>query len=368
VATVPAVRTGQRRVKARRACVAVVSGLVAFAALQLGAAVVLERWFPAAIDPDYGGRFARLPGGLKAEADRPLTVVVLGSSHVYYGLQAEALQASLSQQLGRPVTVVNFGFAGAGGVSQLLMWNRMRRAGVRPDLVVVEAWPKALEEPYLPGDVGETRMPTGRLAWPDVSVLRRYRLDRPHLARDVALAEVTPFYSRRCWLIHAVAPELLPGSPETTSALLERLAPPPLPPLEQVPLWRETMRPALQSYVKTVTVGGRGYEALAELVRSCREVGVPAALMLIPEGPELRSWYGPGAWDPFQAWLEQLSRDAAAPIFNAREWIDDENDFLDSHHLLPSGAARFTERLGRDCILPALRQRTESRAVARKPD
>src|SRR5947209_12727446 len=108
----------RRREAVRRASVAVLTGLAFFAALQLGTAVVLERWFPGAIDPDYGARLARLQRGRAADPAHTRTVVVLGSSRVYYGLAPEVIEGPLGRELGRPVSVVNFGLAGAGGLTE----------------------------------------------------------------------------------------------------------------------------------------------------------------------------------------------------------------------------------------------------------
>ncbi len=101
-------------------------------------------------------------------------------------------------------------------------------------------------------------------------------------------------------------------------------------------------------------LGGPACDALRELLDDSRRDGVKTALVVAPEGPEFRGWYPPKTWRTIRVWLERLSREYDAPLVNAREWID-EDDFMDSHHLLKAGAARFTERLGRECIVPMLR-------------
>jgi hypothetical protein len=83
-------------------------------------------------------------------------------------------------------------------------------------------------------------------------------------------------------------------------------------------------------------------------------------MVVMPEGPTYRSWYSPGSWEAVQDLLTHLSREYDAPFINARDWIDDENDFMDSHHLLRSGRDKFKERLARETILPLLRHRSLS--------
>jgi hypothetical protein len=97
-------------------------------------------------------------------------------------------------------------------------------------------------------------------------------------------------------------------------------------------------------------------QAVRELLASCRKERVAVALVVMPEGPTFRSWYPLGAWESVQDWLTRISREYDAPLINAREWIANEDDFMDSHHLLLSGRGKFTERLGREYILPLLRR------------
>ena len=97
-------------------------------------------------------------------------------------------------------------------------------------------------------------------------------------------------------------------------------------------------------------------QAVCELLASCRKERVAVALVVMPEGPIFRSWYPPGTWEATKEWLRHISQEYDAPLINARDWIDDENDFMDSHHLLLSGRAKFNERLGREYILPLLRR------------
>ena len=82
---------------------------------------------------------------------------------------------------------------------------------------------------------------------------------------------------------------------------------------------------------------------------------MPAALVLMPEGPSFRALYPARAWPEVRAWVGSLSARQAAPLVDARAWLPEE-EFLDSHHLLPGGAARFTRRLGREFLLPLLRR------------
>jgi hypothetical protein len=92
--------------------------------------------------------------------------------------------------------------------------------------------------------------------------------------------------------------------------------------------------------------------ALRELLALCREQGIAAMLVLMPEGTEFQSWYGPGARAEIDAYLASVSRDYHIPLVDARSWLPD-NAFFDSHHLHPDGATAFTQHFAREMLKPA---------------
>ena len=51
------------------------------------------------------------------------------------------------------------------------------------------------------------------------------------------------------------------------------------------------------------------------------------------------------------AYLARLSVEGAVPVVDARRWIEDAA-FSDGHHLLPDGAAAFTQRFNHDMLQP----------------
>src|SRR5262245_35791013 len=123
--------------------------LLGFLALQGALAALIAFRLPWLRDPFNSRATAALAGRLSA-APRPLPVVVLGSSRVQNGLRARGVEERLTAELGRPVAVFNFGVAGAGPLTHLFTWKRLRAAGVQPDLVCVEVVPT-----FLAGQPGE---------------------------------------------------------------------------------------------------------------------------------------------------------------------------------------------------------------------
>jgi hypothetical protein len=358
-------RRAARRRTARQACVALLTATGFFIVLQMVAAA-LGLWFPATVDPDYASRFERIQQGRIADPEHTRTVVMLGSSRTYYALRAADLDAPLSREVGGPVSVVNFGFTGAGPLTELLTWRRLQQDGVRPDLLLIEVLPPFLSSSFPIDEMSEDRMPTDRLRWQDLSLLERYGAGRkrPWLRGDFTAAAAGTLYSRRLEIVGAVAPQLL-YAVKTRNPLVERLDPGPFPTVLSRQLLDQVRELAHREYapsLKNYHLGGRGCEALRELLASCRRANVPAALVLMPEGPRFRSWYPPETWRKIEDWLEHLAGEEGVPLVNAREWIE-EGDFLDSHHLLPHGADKFTARIGREYLLPLLRRQEETASL-----
>jgi hypothetical protein len=95
-------------------------------------------------------------------------------------------------------------------------------------------------------------------------------------------------------------------------------------------------------------------QALRELTDVLAREQIPAVMVAMPEGPVMRSLYGPGSLDALMREFAEISRDWGFPLIDARTWFG-EDEFTDSYHLTGQAAQAFTERLTRDAILPRLR-------------
>jgi len=359
--TDPAVSHRSRRSRTRRSFAALLSGLAAFVAFQLGLAAVVEIGMPEVRDPLYGRRLHLVQKRLRAEPAKPWTVMMLGSSRTEHAFRVRKdEEKAWAEILGHPVATFNFGVPGAGSLTELLTWGRLRRDGVRPSLLLIEVLPAYLAAP--PSDYNEVFLPTDRLAWRDLPLIERYvGTIRTGLRRDWLESWPMAGYTHRLSLIKLVGPELLPpGYRLAGAAGLDESG---APPTADAPVTSEQRQRAIQfagieyhPRFAGFQLGGPQCQALCELLASCRKEGVSVAMVVMPEGPTFRSWYPPGTWEDIKAWLTQVGREYNAPLVNAREWLDDENDFRDSHHLLLSGRDKFKERLGRETILPLLRR------------
>lgn len=347
-------RVGRRRGRGPRARAALLCGLALFLAQQVGLAVAVALWLPGLRDPHYAQKVGRLRRRLGAAPCPPLAVVMVGSSRTAFGVRAGALEAPLSRACGRPVVAINFGLIGAGPVTELLTLRRLLHDGLRPGLLLVEVLPPLLAGQVPLYEAQERRLPTCSLRASDLPLVEAYG-GRPLLRRDWCRSCLLPWYHHRLALLSRTAPRLL--------ALDDRLnaydgagADGWMPAHGGPDLRRRALAHAqcdCGRYLRGFRLGGPAVEGLEEVLATCRREHIPAALVVMPEGPLFRSWYPAGVWPQVQEFLDQLRRRYGVPVVNAREWMPEEA-FADSHHLLPPGAAAFTERLGREAIAPLL--------------
>jgi hypothetical protein len=346
---------GRRLARASRADV--LWSVAAFALLQLGLAVAIEGWLPQMRDPYFAYRAVRLVRRTTAARQRPLTVLMLGSSRVFYGLKAQELEARLSHELSRPVVVFNFGTLGGGPVVNGLHFHRLYSHGVRPDLLLVEVGPSMLSgrDPR-PAEAENIRV--DRLWLRELRRLKRYNFPAAEMRREWWESWPVPTYSHRFAILSLLDPNLLPAGlrldaaphvddwgwqhPAVTTVSPEHRR-------EWLEINLREQVPRLQSY----RLGGPACLALHDLLAFARSNGIGTGVVWMPEPSELRACYSPQAVAQVRAFMARLGREFSAQVTEAREWIADEY-FMDGLHLLAGGADLFTERYGREVIRPLL--------------
>jgi hypothetical protein len=324
--------------------------------LQLGLALSIERWLPELRDPTYAIKARLLRQRTAALPEKPLTVVMVGSSRVEYGLLAGDLEEQLAAQLGSRPVVFNFGISGAGLVTELLIVRRLLADGIRPDVVLVEILPSCFA-----GQVPSSELPrltADRLWLGDLPVVARYGASLPDLRACWWEAWPVPWYSHRYAILARTAPLFLPDRGLSAafgkidaSGVGTLLDTPPEP--EAYRRNVESTRACFAPCFEKFRLSESACQSLRELLTLCREARIGTALVLMPEGQPFRALYSADSWDSINACLTALSHEFDAPLINARDWIADDQ-FSDSHHLLHPGAADFTARLGRDHLAPLL--------------
>jgi hypothetical protein len=344
-----------RRAPARVGRSALTWGMATFLVLQLGIAVGIETALPSWRDPIFGVKIRLLTQRTIAAPTRVPTVVMVGSSRVENGLLAQALETQLATASGQPMVAFNFGLSGAGPVTEQLVVRRMLAAGIRPDLLVIEVLSPTLAGQIMPSEIG--RLPADRLYLHELPVVARYGADLTDLRSEWWQGLVVPAFSHRYAILACTLPQFLPGRvPFDSLRRIDSWGVGELPGKPTPEGYEHNVKLMLANYRPSLTdfrLGGPACEGLRDLLELCRREHVRPMLVLMPEGRPFRALYSADTWAQIETFLTGLSREFDAPLVNAREWVPDEY-FTDSHHLLPGGAARFTQRLGRDHIAPLL--------------
>lgn len=331
--------------------------LTLFAASQLGLAIAIEGWLPELRDPRYACRAKQLIRRTAGVGPKPLCVVMLGSSRVRDGFNSSELEARLARQFRRPIVVYNFGIPGAGPVANLLHFERLIAAGVKPDLLLVETTPTLLDgQTGRPAEAGY--FTADRLWRAELELVGRYGLPAVRLRREWLADWLAPCHAHRYAIVSRLLPNMLPiGLRLTAERDLDASG-------WQVhnhrPLTAEECRRGLQTAWQDFGEGLRTFQicqaacrAQRDLLARCREEQIAAAMIWMPEGKRFQSWYPPAAERDIRRHLSALCEEFAVPLIDARNWIE-EDGFVDSHHLRYVGAAQFTERLEREFLAPLL--------------
>jgi hypothetical protein len=311
-------------------------------------------------DPQYGAKLAGLRERIRREPGRPL-VVALGTSRTELGLDPAALAVGPvpSRRPGRPPAeplVFNFALTATGPLHQLLMVHRLRAAGIHPDWVLLEVLPAYLR---LDADA-EPVLPPERLTWGDLGVAAPFCRDPAQFRRAWLGTRLASLTTARVGLMSRLAPTWQPPDRRRRVAWDNadgfRWFAYPCPELTPE-VRRRAVEQARRQFAGSLDhfhVSPPADRALREAIAACRADGIRVAVHLMPEGPAFRSWYPPGACLSVDAYLSDLSRSEGVPVIDARDWMAEE-DFTDSHHLLPEAARRFSERFGSAALGPLLR-------------
>ncbi len=269
---------------------------------------------------------------------------MLGSSRALQGIVPDRLE-SLTDADGRPYQVFNFGLTAAGPLREWLTYQRLRAAGVRPAVVLVEVLAPCFNDAG-PGRFAEEEVLRDvPLSAAEVLRLRPY-LARPGRLENAWLRErLLPCLTQRRpitdWLLADWRPR--PAAGQLTDRLDERGWQPF--PVDAVdPAHRAQLLAAAERQYGTAfrdfRVGPGPMQALADLLADCRRDGARTLLVLMPESTTFRGWSA-AANQELRRHLDALPD---GERIDARAWMDD-GDFWDTHHLFRRGAVAFSDRL-----------------------
>ena len=346
----------------RRARGTLFAALAGFAVLQLGMSVVMDYWLPVLHDPEYGWKLSLLRSRLAERPDCTLTLV-LGSSRSGLGLDPESF-APRSSADGHDDLVFNFAITGCGPVQELQLLKRLLRHGVKPERVLIEVHPLLYHQENGIGE--ECWIEPRRMDWRDLVLVSDYVFDRRGFVWRWCRCHLAPWYSNRFLILNRVARSWLderthvePWSGLTDYGWLpfrkEATTP------EEFQRGADAAKKEYAPMFNAYRVTEPADRALRTLLALCRQEGIEAALFVMPEGSQFRNCYTAEARRSINEYLADVSRQCEVPVYDATEWCND-HDFWDSHHLLVSGARRFSERFGHQVVADFI-ARTPSRTL-----
>ena len=319
-----------------------------WALVQLSLAAAIELAAPEMRDPEYAVRERRLLARL-AEGRR--LRLMLGSSRTQLGLRASQISATDNREA--PI-VFNFGMPGCGPLMQAVCFERLLARGVRPDSLVIEVNPALLS--HCGGEPLEERMLDGARLSPAelIRVLPAYQ--QPRRAFNKWLWAWLASCRRRAAELRRLAGLDAPTGQDAGAAdyLMDDYG------WQFVPAPTDAERRAKLTKLAADQYDGAlarfepapgPRRALEALLARCRRESIPAVLVLMPEGTSFERLYGSQSEPALQDFLATLRDEYGVALIDARRWIGDES-FSDGHHLLPEGAADFSDRFARE--LPPL--------------
>jgi hypothetical protein len=344
----------------RRAAMSVLIGIAVALAAQVALGVAVRTEVSPIRDPLYFDKFALLrthsaflPGPTPS-ADRPTTLLLVGSSRTLNAVNAGRATDDLAHRLGRPVEVFNFGQAGAGPVTNAVYFRRATQAGVKPACVLVEVHPVFLAGQLPVEPESRWLLPT-RLRPDELPFVREMGFPAAEPAVHGLRGLLAPIHEFRFLLLDRYAPFLLMdarrlnGGHEPDERGFAR-PPDRCTPEERAAFTRLT-HGQYADYFAGYRPTGCGVNAVRSTLAQCRALGCRAALVLMPECGGWERWYDAEGLRQLDAVMAGLGAEFGVPVFDTRAWVT-EDETMDGHHLTGLGADRFTDVLVRDALVP----------------
>jgi hypothetical protein len=321
--------------------------------VQVGLRWLIDGPLPELRDPAFEIKLRRLARARSTYAEPPFTVVMVGSSVTSNLFNAKQIEQVLEPHVHRPVLAFNLGCHGGGPLTELVWAQRLLERGVRPDIVCIEFSPH-LYHGQAPVDAA--RFPAYLLGRRDLRTVSHYVPDRA-IRDEWRQHRWFPAYAHRLTILNYLAAPLVPVCdriPTWGGAIDDRCWTPletrPDAELQEV---LRLVRISFEAQMREFTGGESSIEALDQLLALVQREQIPTALVMVPQGPNVRELYPRARLDSL---LYQIAGQAArheVSFVDAWDWLA-EPMFTDSVHPTTEGATLFCARFTREHIVPLL--------------
>ncbi len=345
-----------KRRLSKRARGTLIWGLAWFIAGQIFCGFAL-RSRPELADREFGRKVADLRRLRAQVPDRPL-FLMLGSSRVATGFRPDAFPSSVREGSVRPL-IYNFAQVGSGPEMSHLSLYRLLEAKIRPDWVFIEYWaPTWTTERNLKEFSDQINI--GCLGWSDVGVLSSYVKPnrRGFLFKQWLGKQFVPLYANRSTILENLAPRWMvpPPTPDHRCQNLDTLgwwSPRTSVSPEERQVLSERYSKHYGKRLRSYHTAENPDHALRAMLSLCRREKIRATVVILPEANDFREVYARETTEKAGAYLDIIRREFDVNVVDARTWVADE-DFMDGHHLLPSGALVFSKRLESQVVQPLM--------------
>jgi hypothetical protein len=347
--------TDCRRQRARRT---LAGWVIAFVGLEVAFGAALQGPLDFVRNSRYAARIRLLEAHCHADDERPL-VLVLGTSRAQYGLRPDMLDRVSAQEPRSPI-VFNFSSPGYGPTHHYVTLKRLLREGYRPTGIVLELAPHQLAADVSHDDYINFL----HLSYADLNESLPFRERPDEVRREWLRAQVSlPCFTYRHYIMSTFLPGWTPADQNTAGfdtldsygwnwfdrTRTSRPSP-------------EMIRARFGPMLGELRIAPVNELAVERIVAVCRAEQIALVVLFMPEGPVLRSCYSAQSLNALHDFQSRLRSHPGVSVVDAGGWLNSENDFADSEHILHTSAAAFTRRFSQEAM-PLFRSLAAHRVV-----
>ena len=286
----------------------------------------------------------------------PIDVALIGSSRTTFGLAPTAIDACLSERLGRQTTTYNLARVFASMATERSVVETLLVGPRKPKLAVVEIAPEILADRHHEHTYN-TASEAGLREVPECLSMVRSPDDlvacsRPALRGVENLAWLlsgtrTDINHLNWMMIHQRGGQFCFGSPECQEHN-QRFG---LPLHNRWQMRLEQVLPTLTEdrFGDWEISDGQGHTALLALIAAARTQGYTLLLINMPVHQLYQDKIPPEDYAAYLDYIAEISAQHDVPVFDANtpKWNQSRSRFYDPDHLSPSGALRLSKGLCR---------------------
>ncbi len=177
-----------------------------------GGILVIAHRSPRIRDPLYGDRLHLLQKVRnEKKQSNPTLVLMLGSSRTADGFDASRLEQRLEAGFGKPHLVFNYGMVGTGPLVELIYLQRLIKAGIKPNLLLIEVYPLFLTDDG-PKPYKARWLKADRFEFDETAIVGRYGIPTDEINACYREMLLNPFRELRWQLMNQLQPSWMPNN------------------------------------------------------------------------------------------------------------------------------------------------------------